>query len=211
MNAPVSGQDRQRHVRTATLLPGRIVAGDMSCSCEMLNLSVGGARLRLERVPAGLDRVTVQIEGYPDMSGYVVWRTEHEVGVEFDYESRQSAQQLQSELKPQQVSADQRKSVRVSVLWSGRILGEQGDDDLPCMVLNISAEGARMRLSIPAAGRDFDRIRLHVDRLGQLAGRVAWREADEMAIAFDEDPDRIAEMLSRVLPRAQFAAISGED
>lgn len=211
MNAPVSGQDRQRHVRTATLLPGRLVADETTYSCEMLNLSIGGARLRVESLPERLDRVTVQIDGYPDMSGYVVWRTGSEVGVEFDYESRTGAQRLQAEMKPQQLSLDQRKTVRVSVLWSGRILADDGGDDLPCMVLNISAEGARMRLSIPAAGRDFDQVRLHVDRLGQLSGQVAWREADEMAISFDEDPDNIAELLRRVLPRAQFAAISGEE
>ena len=211
MNAPVSGQDRQRHVRTATLLPGRLVADETTYSCEMLNLSIGGARLRLEAMPVHLDRVTVEIDGYPDMSGYVVWRTGSEVGVEFDYESRTGAQRLQAELKPHQVPVDQRRTVRVSVLWSGRILADDGGDDLPCMVLNISAEGARMRLSIPAAGQDFDQVRLHVDRLGLLTGKVAWREADEMAIVFDEDPNEIAEMLGRVLPRAQFAAINGEE
>jgi len=29
-----------------------------------------------------------------------------------------------------------------------------------------------------------------------------------MAIQFDEDPDRVAEMLSSVLPRAQFATLA---
>jgi hypothetical protein len=207
MNAPVTKQDRQRHVRTATLLRGELAAGDVVCACEMLNLSVGGARLRLEVPTKGLDRVCVRIDGYPGLTGNVVWRADREIGVEFDYECRETAQRLQAETKPDHVPQDRRRTIRVSVLWSGRVLAAEGTNGFACMVLNISAEGARLRLSTPATESDFDVVRLHIDRLGTLPGRVAWREADEMAITFDEDPDRIAEMLSAVLPRAQFAAL----
>lgn len=210
MNAPATGQDLQRHVRTATLIPGRLLSDMLTCGCEILNLSIGGARVRLEGSPLGLDRVAIQVEGYPDLTGYVVWRAEHEIGVEFDFESRESAQALQAAIRPAQVPQDQRRTIRVSVLWSARLLSNDGTDDFPCMVLNISTEGARLRLSIPAVKFDFVDVRLHIDRLGLLAGRVAWRDADEMAIKFDEDPDQIASMLSAVLPRAQFAAFANE-
>ncbi|MGF1625438.1 MAG: PilZ domain-containing protein [Alphaproteobacteria bacterium] len=211
MNAPVSGHERQRHVRTATLLRGQLTSGELVCDCEMLNLSIGGMRLRLDQLPQELDRVTVTIDGYAALSGNVVWRAAREIGVEFDFECRETAQQLQADIKPEQVPQDRRRTIRVSVLWSARLMSPDGEAEFPCMVLNISTEGARLRLSSPAKGFDYELIRLHVERLGTLTGKVAWREADEMAIIFDEDPDRIAEMLSIVLPRAQFAAAPSED
>jgi hypothetical protein len=207
MNAPATGQDRQRHVRTATLIRGEATAGDHVCACEMLNLSIGGARLRLETLPPVLDRVTIRIPGYPPLSGNVVWNADRDIGVEFDIECRETAHRLQTEVRPDLAPQERRRTIRVSVLWSGRLIVE--DAEVRCMVLNISAEGARLRHSMPPEQvPDLDRVHLHIDRLGMLSGRIAWRDGDEMAIQFDEDPDRVAEMLSSVLPRAQFATLA---
>ncbi|MEZ5667030.1 MAG: PilZ domain-containing protein [Alphaproteobacteria bacterium] len=211
MNAPATGQERQRHVRTAVLIAGRLAAGGGSHACEIINISIGGARLRLDSVPATLDAVTVQVDGYPDLTGYVVWRADREVGVEFDYESRETAQQMQLEAKPANLPSDRRRTIRVSVLWSGRVLFDADHDDLACMVLNVSTEGARLRLTAPVESVDGASVRLQIDRLGILEGRVAWARDDEMAIIFDEDPDRIAERLSAVLPRAQFNMLNAAD
>lgn len=208
MNAPATGHDRQRHVRTATLLRGDCTSGDQTCGCEMLNLSIGGARLRLDTALQALDRVSVRIDGYAPLNGNVVWRADRDIGVEFDSECRETAQRMQLEMLSELVPQDRRRTIRVSVLWSGRLIS--GEDEHRCMVLNISAEGARLRHSVPDDVSGLDRVRLHVDRLGTLTGRVAWRDGDEMAITFDEDPDRIVERLSEVLPRAQFAAAAAD-
>ena len=70
MNAPVTGQERQRHLRIATLLAGQFASGEFRCPCEILNVSIGGARLRLQDEPGTLDEVVVQVEGYPDLTGH---------------------------------------------------------------------------------------------------------------------------------------------
>ena len=49
----------------------------------VLNLSAGGAKLRLDQ-PAELDdRLTVSIQRFGDFPGRVAWRNELEVGVQF--------------------------------------------------------------------------------------------------------------------------------
>ena len=211
MNAPATGQERQRHVRTAVLVAGRVASGSECHTCEIVNISIGGARLRLSEAPGALESVTIQVDGYPDLIGCVIWRADREIGVEFDYESRETAQQLQVDARPAYVPSDRRRSIRVSVLWSGRVVRDDGSADLPCMVLNVSTEGARLRLNEPVDAMDNVPVRLQIDRLGGLDGRVAWVRNDEMAIVFDEDPDRIAERLSEVLPRAQFSMLSDID
>ena len=208
MNAPVSGQERQKHLRIATLLAGQVSSGEFSCSCEILNVSIGGARLRLEQDAGALDYVAIRVDGYADMSGRVVWRQGPEIGVEFDYESRDTARHLQAEVSPAQMPNERRRTIRISVLWSGRLHFEE--IDVPCMVLNVSGEGARLRLSTPVENVDGEPVRLQIDRLGMLDGHVAWGQNDELAIEFAEDPDRVVEMLSAVLPRAQFSLLSGQ-
>lgn len=208
MNAPVSGQERQRHLRIATLLMGQVAADSLRCSCEILNISVGGARLRLGEDAGALEQVTIQVEGYPNLDGRVVWRAAREIGVEFDYESRETAARLQAEVTPAQMPNERRRTIRISVLWSGRL--HLDDTDMPCMVLNISGEGARLRISTPLEDADGQPVRLQVDRLGVLDGRIAWGQDDEVAIAFTEDADRVVDMLSAVLPRAQFSLLNGQ-
>jgi hypothetical protein len=78
-----------------------------------------------------------------------------------------------------------------------------GDQSVDCVVLNISVGGAKLRVSEPIG--DASQVRLRIDRVGDIAGRLVWRDGTTMGIAFHDqlrDIDHVVEdMLSSTTPK----------
>ncbi len=70
-----SGRDRRRYARAPLRLPGRYLLEDGSeHSCECLDISVGGLRLKAARAGAWGSKVIAYIDDFGRVEGYVVRR-----------------------------------------------------------------------------------------------------------------------------------------
>jgi len=76
---------------------------------------------------------------------------------------------------------EQRSAPRRRAYLAGEIFGLQGDGDTTCVIRNISASGARLRLQT-AAPSVFD-LRIPRDGSVRRARRV-WQNGDECGVAF---------------------------
>lgn len=65
--------------------------------------------------------------------------------------------------------ADRRKYLRVDAPLKARFLNESGDEQ-PCLVINVSAGGAKLKAKTPPAFGSH--VVLYIDRLGRFEGRV---------------------------------------
>ena len=72
------------------------------------------------------------------------------------------------------------------------------DEILDCVVMNISANGAKIKLKqAPANG---EAVTLLVNRYGVFTGTIAWRADESVGLQFDEDPKRVAKAIGEQTP-----------
>lgn len=95
--------------------------------------------------------------------------------------------------------ANRRRHARADGDWSAvlQIL----DQPIQCVVRNISAGGAKVRLDdahrFGGAGLPTvdTKVVLTIDGLGDFRGKIVWTEAAEGGIKFSDDPIEVAEIL----------------
>jgi len=96
-----------------------------------------------------------------------------------------------------------RNTPRRAVLWKGKL--EFGEFAFECQIRNISLGGAKLNAGLPLPpGTKF---KLHLDRIGQLTGTVAWADDDLLGIRFEADPKFIREALGESAER--FGLVEG--
>ncbi len=85
---------------------------------------------------------------------------------------------------------------RFTVVWTGRIVA--ASRALDCVVLNISASGAKLRvfesLELP------QRFTLIVDRFGDFPAELVWRDRRSAGVRFVGDPAQIGQTFAQALP-----------
>lgn len=96
----------------------------------------------------------------------------------------------------QDASHGRRRYERKHVLLAGRLL--RGDDTVPCLVTDISANGARIMLDRCPGGDRFGA--LHIDRFGLFTGEVRWSGDGSAGIRFLDRPKTVAAAVAAVLP-----------
>lgn len=85
---------------------------------------------------------------------------------------------------------------RSAVLWQATL--DCGDLPLDCQIYNFSAGGAKLRTSEPIARRSMVRLQAH--RFGSISARVAWQDDDWVGLSFFDEPTKVADAVSGVLP-----------
>lgn len=103
---------------------------------------------------------------------------------------------MDDEMPPLTLSDDERRRyTRKSVLLRGRF--HRGRETFDCLITNISASGARVRIDRPlengAAGT------LENDRFGMIPGEIVWLAKDHAGVRFLERPQWIARLLASVI------------
>lgn len=188
--------NKPQHVRYPTFARGKVLAGGQEVDCDMLNISLGGAKLRLAKpVEADAD-IRVQIDEVGEFTGRVVWRNGENVGVKFHHELRDIDRILETVSIEGADYNERRHAPRTSVLWSGKL--HSAGQMVNCTVLNISARGAQVRCETLY---DFGlNVILYIDGLGELAATVVWQNGATVGIAFQNDPRHIARVLGGALP-----------
>ena len=92
--------------------------------------------------------------------------------------------------------ADRRIHKRKPVLWSARLECDKGVT--PCIILDLSAGGAKLRGTTPAGNREP--VSLVIERLGKLRAEVMWARMGLLGIRFLDTPERVADMVGEKLP-----------
>jgi PilZ domain len=80
--------------RKRFLLTGMIRSGDGEYECVVLDLSPGGARLRVGGSFVRLQRVDLAIDRCGPLRGVIAWQRDGEVGVCFTVEPRQAEERI---------------------------------------------------------------------------------------------------------------------
>jgi len=77
---PPSGQEHRGHARAEVLVAARLLCGGVWRPCEVVNISVGGAKLRVrERYEPGQE-LRLEIEPCGQFTGVVAWARGEELG-----------------------------------------------------------------------------------------------------------------------------------
>ena len=77
------GRERRRHIRHSVLWKAEVYSGIRRSGCEILNISEGGARLRLEKSFTAAEEVTIRSIHFGERKGRVVWQDGNRLGIEF--------------------------------------------------------------------------------------------------------------------------------
>ena len=100
---------------------------------------------------------------------------------------------------------EQRKFPRHGVEWAGTL--ETSAETVNVTVLNLSANGARLKLEAPLTVNNWAGT-LTIPSLGAFKAKVAWstpKGANEIGLTFQDPPAAVALALADALPKAQAA------
>lgn len=190
-------KERQVDRRRSVWIGGRLIAGEQSISCDVLNVSSGGVRIRSELPHTGDTGMTLEIDGHDGIAVVEAWREDDIAGLRFDAPAKAIALLMRHIETVEPSVMEQRRFPRCAVLWSACVFS--GGRTLDATVLNMGAGGARIRLADLAVLDD--RATVSINRFGDFAGRLAWRRGNEFGLEFLDPPERVVEKIGGILPR----------
>lgn len=88
------GADHRGHARKAVLMAGRLLCDELWQPCEVVNVSMGGAKLRVLGVFAPGQRLSLEIHPCGQFPGVVAWVRGEEIGLQFLVDSSEMAETL---------------------------------------------------------------------------------------------------------------------
>jgi len=109
--------------------------------------------------------------------------------------------------RPDKISktGGQRRYPRTRVVWPATLRTTVGSFD--CLVLDLSANGARIQLSTPLTSIEGP-VMLAIPRLPGLSAKVGWMRSEEgveMGLVFEDSPGEVATLLASMLHRSNAA------
>ncbi|MHC1701942.1 MAG: PilZ domain-containing protein [Humidesulfovibrio sp.] len=93
-SSPPSGSDHRGSARHTVLVAGRLRCEGESQTCEVVNVSVGGAKLRVLGIYCPGQELTLEIKACGQFPGVVAWVRGDEVGLKFTCDPAQTAEAL---------------------------------------------------------------------------------------------------------------------
>lgn len=90
----IDPSDRRRFPRTAVLWSGKIAAEGAEASCVVLNLSAGGAKVRVSDQAGFGDDITVTVGRFGDFCGKIVWKARDLLGISFTTDAAEVRERL---------------------------------------------------------------------------------------------------------------------
>ena len=97
---------------------------------------------------------------------------------------------------------DRRLFARSHVVWNGRL--RSGTEEQGCVILDLSASGAMLRLSETSASPAH--VVVSADRFGELHGRIVWQQDNVAGLRFAQRPQQIARVLGNTVPGLHLAS-----
>ena len=188
--------ERQRQPRRSVYVAARITSSERDDPCEILNISAGGAKIRVAEGAVYDPEVLLTIESHGTFAARVCWREGSQIGLEFAGDRERAARLVWDLVENPEVERERRRFTRTSVLWTGQLwFGVQSAE---CRVLNVSAFGAKLRLldRLDCRGR----VTLRIERFGEFRSDVVWKDGPILGISFHDDPEDVAHVLAQSLP-----------
>lgn len=193
--------ERRGARRSSVLHAARLLAGDDVCECEVLNISEGGAKVRMyERAPLD-SNVTLSIDDLGDFATEIMWRKDMELGLCFIGESANYIAALM-QIAPDKLQSPKslRRFTRVSVVLRATLYTPE--DQRHCVVMDISAGGARLRGAGPMELETP--VTLYIDRFGEFPANVVWHDGEQTGVGFLQHPREVVERLCERLPKVSL-------
>ena len=194
---PPEPEERQVNPRSSVWIVGRLLAGEQSIPCDVLNVSSGGVRIRSALPDKADTELTLEVDGHDGIAVIEAWREDDLAGLRFDAPAKAVAGLMRHLEAVEPSVMEQRRFRRCAVLWSACVFS--GGRTMDATVLDISAGGARIRLSNMAVLDD--RATLSINRYGDFAGRLVWRNGNEFGLEFLDPPERVIGKVGDTLPR----------
>ena len=189
-------QERQKHPRHPTLCPGKLISGDEEFDCEGLNISVGGAKIRVDRPIETNAPVCVKILHVGEFTGRVAWCNGTTLGVEFQDELTEFARIIEDVLRAETSREERREDGRASVLWSGKL--RSAGQITNCRIVNFSLRGVQL-LTEKEINCGLEVI-LWIERFGEFTTKLVWQDGPSIGVQFNDPPKTIARRFGDALP-----------
>ena len=87
-----NAHDKRKYERQTVLVEAKIQDGRAWHDCRIVNISVGGAKLRINRQFITGAAVLLHIGHFDQFSGTVVWQQTDEMGVKFTHDTTEIAE-----------------------------------------------------------------------------------------------------------------------
>lgn len=182
--------------RIAVYAAGRLRSAEgTERACELLNISAGGAMVRIEgESPVGDDFV-LDLPEVGEFPARAAWRHNSFIGLAFLERVDDVEEIVRAISAIAQAAEEKRRFRRVSVLWRGRLYAAGKTHEV--RVLNVSPGGAKLRG--PALPENTAVI-LTVDRAGDVPARVVWCEREQIGLRFLDSSQEVCEIFRDLLP-----------
>lgn len=102
-----------------------------------------------------------------------------------------------------ETDADRRKHLRIDAPLKARFLNESGDEQ-PCLVVNVSAGGAKLKAKIPP--QFGTHVVLYIDQMGRFEGRVIRSSGNIFVVNYESrrrKSARTADSLTEIVNNAK--------
>jgi len=101
------GETRRKFERTTVLWSGSLVCEGQDVECVIVNVSPGGAMVRVENPAACKKSVVLRCPRFGELSGEITWRQDKELGIEFQDSEQVVAKKMEKALhEPSQGGSD---------------------------------------------------------------------------------------------------------
>lgn len=178
--------DQQKHVRTPVYREGWLEVDGEAVDCTIVDISPGGAKIRVSRPLPRNQAVTLRIGQAFSGEADSVWQSGEYVGLAFVEAPEVVEGKIQSIVRKANARVCRSKA-RISVLWDAEIIASGGAT--PCEILNISQGGARLKAHQPIPVGST--VQLLCSRFGVLEGRVTWSNQGELGVQFVEPAENL--------------------
>ncbi len=188
--------DRQKHPRHSTHCSGKLVSGDKEVDCEVLNVSVGGAKIRISQPIETNAHVRIKIHRVGEFAGRVAWRNGTTLGIEFHDELTEFARLVEDILSTAVESDERRDDARASVLWSGKL--RSAGQLTNCRIVNFSLKGVQL-----LADKEINcglEVILWIERFGEFTTKLIWQDGQSIGVQFNDPPKTIESRFGDSLP-----------
>lgn len=93
-SCPPPGPEHRGFARQTVLVSGRLLNERLWEACEVINVSVGGAKLRVWGIYCAGQELTLEIKACGRFSGLVAWVRGDEIGLKFSSDPAETAEAL---------------------------------------------------------------------------------------------------------------------
>ena len=190
-------RERQRYRRSAVLAPAVIESGGTVFEGQVLNISTGGALVRLEQRFAPEDAFTISIDGGEPLQAVLMRHSNGCHGIAFrDEDPARIDRIIDDLLSGKSKSSDLRAHPRRLVLLGGsfHLHGHR----VVCSIQNLSLGGMFVRSDeIVPLGTPFE---LEIARFGTLRSRPVRIDPGGMGCTFVTEPDEVVQIIGHLLP-----------